>query len=278
MGMILICFGALLALASGCGRGGGGAGVEVVATTVVVADVVEQLAGPDAEVEALISGSASPHDYGASAKDRARLEDADLVVAWGAGVEAGLPLGELDDEPVELAAGERDPHIWMDPTRLARTLPGLASALGEVDPQNADGYRRRAEAYARELATLDRELERTLSAVPPARRKLVTSHDSLGHFARRYRFSFLGSPSGLTPDSQPSAERVDSLAARVKEDGVPAVFAEASDDAGLMRQIAREGGAEVVDDLLIEGFGSEVDGYVEMLHHDARRIAQALAP
>jgi zinc/manganese transport system substrate-binding protein len=276
--MILICLCMVLALASGCSSGGDGSRVEVVATTVVAADVVQHVAGPDAEVDALISGAASPHDYGASAKDRARLEEADLVVAWGRGVEGGLPLDDLDDDALELSAGERDPHIWMDPTRLARELPALASALAEADPKHAGGYRRRARAYARELALLDREVERTLARVPLARRKLVTSHDSLGHFARRYGFSFLGSPSGLTPEAQPSAERIEALARRVDADDVPAVFAEATDDAELMRQIAREAGAEVVDDLLIEGFGAEVDGYAEMLRHDARVIAEALAP
>src|SRR5687767_12485560 len=106
MGMILICLGVLATLLTGCGGGPDDARVEVVATTVVAADIVERVAGPDAEVDALLSGSASPHDYGASAKDRAHLEEADLVVAWGAGIEAGLPLDELGDEPLELAAGE----------------------------------------------------------------------------------------------------------------------------------------------------------------------------
>jgi zinc/manganese transport system substrate-binding protein len=276
--MILICLGVLLALAGGCSSGGDGARVQVVATTEVAADIVEHVAGPDVEVAALISGSASPHDYGASARDRARLEEADLVVAWGAGIESGLPLDELDRDPLELADGEEDPHVWMDPTRLARELPRLASALGDADPDHAAGYGARAEAFGRELGALDRELERTLAAVPADRRKLVTSHDSLGHFARRYRFSFLGSPSGLVPEAQPSANRIDSLAERVEQDRVPAVFAEDSDDAELMRQIAREGGAEVVDDLLIEGFGGRVDGYAQMLRHDARVIAEALAP
>ncbi len=277
MGMILICFCALLALASGCGDDSD-PDVTVVATTTIAADIAQHVTGPDAEVDVLLPESASPHDYSASAKDRARLEEADLVVAWGAGLEAGLPLDELDNEPVELAAGQQDPHIWMDPRRVALSLSKLSTALAEADPARTDAYRARAAAYANELARLDRELRRTLTAIPDERRKLVTSHDSLGHFVRRYSFEFVGAPFGLAPESQPSAKTVATLIERVEREQVPAVFAEDTDDPELMREIADEAGVEVVDDLLTEGFGGRVDSYEDMLRYDTDRIAAALAP
>jgi zinc/manganese transport system substrate-binding protein len=278
MRMILICLSAAwVAGAAGCGSGDAGGRVEVVATTAIAADLARRVAGRDADVTPLLPGGASPHDYGASAKERARLEQADLVVAWGAGLEAGLPLDGLDGAPVELAAGERDPHIWMNPVRTAAAARTLAGALARVDPENEDAYRRRADACARRLAALDRELQRTLAAVPPQRRKLVTSHDSLGHFGRRYGFELVGAPFGLAPGSEPSAKTVARLIERVESEGVPAVFADATDDPAILRQVARATGAEVVDDLLVEGFGGEVESYEAMLRHDARLIAAALA-
>jgi zinc/manganese transport system substrate-binding protein len=275
--MILI-FVAMLMLASSlpaCG-GGGDAGVEVVATTGIAADIVRHVAEPDARVDSLLSGSASPHDYGATPKDRARLEDADLVVAWGAGLEAGLPLDDLDDEPFELAAGEHDPHIWMDPTRVAGSLGRLARALGRADPEHADAYAARARRYARSLMRLDRELRRTLARIPPDNRKLVTSHDALGHFARHYGFEFVGAPFGLTPGSEPSAEKVSDLIDHVESQHVPAVFAEDTDDPEVIKEIGRAAGVDVVDDLIVENFGDRVDSYEDMLRFDAGRVAGAL--
>ena len=268
----------MLALVAGCGDDSDDGRVDVIATTTIGADLVRTVAGADATVEALLPESASPHDYAASAKDRAELEDADLVVAWGAGLEEGLPLDELGEEPLELAAEERDPHVWMDPTFIASVLPELAAALGDADPDQAAAYEDRAAAYAHELGRLDRKLDRSFAAIPPDRRKLVTSHDSLGHFVRRYDFDFVGAPFGIAPSAEPSAERVASLIDRVEQEDVPAVFAEDTDDPELMRQIAREGGVEVVDDLLTEGFGGRVDSYENMLRYDADRIVAALAP
>jgi len=275
--MILICVCAPLALASACG-GDSGDGVDVVATNVIAADVARHVAGPDADVETLIPESASPHDYGPSAQERAELEDAEVVVAWGAGLEEGVPLDDLDKDPVELAGDERDPHIWMDPRRVALSLEEITAALADADPANADAYRERAATYADELAALDRDVRRTLAAIPADRRKLVTSHDSLGHFVARYGFEFVGAPFGISPEAEPSAETVASLIERVEREQVPAVFAEDTDDPELMEEIARAAGVEIVDDLLIEGFGGRVESYEEMLRFDAERITEALAP
>jgi ABC-type Zn uptake system ZnuABC Zn-binding protein ZnuA len=276
--MILICVCVLLALLVACGDDSDDGRIHVIATTTIAADIARNIAGPHANVDTLLPESASPHDYAASAKDRAELEEADVVVAWGAGLEEGLPLDGLDKEPIELAAGEHDPHIWMDPTRIGRSLPKVSEALVDVDPAHTSAYRERAFAYAAELGQLDRELRRALDAIPPDRRKLVSSHDSLGHFIRRYDFEFVGAPFGLLPESEASAETVASLIDKVTSEGVPAVFAEDTDDPELMRQIAQEAGVEVVDDLLTEGFGGRVDSYEDMLRYDADLIVGALAP
>jgi zinc/manganese transport system substrate-binding protein len=275
--MILI-FACALALASGCGGDSDDGRVDVIATTTIAADIVRHVAGPDADVDVLLPESASPHDFALGAKDRARLDDADLVIAWGAGLEEGLPLDELDQEPVELAADESDPHLWMDPRGVAVSLGRLTERLVDTDPGNSDAYRRRAAAFMDELERLDRELREMLAPIPPERRKLVTSHDSLGHFARRYRFEFVGAPFGLAPEAEPSAEKVASLIERIEDEDVPAVFAEDTDDPELRAEIAREAGVEGVDDLLIESFGGRVESYEEMLRYDVERIAEALAP
>ena len=204
--------------ASGCGSDSGTSGIDVVATNSIAADIARNVAGPDADVDSLLPETASPHDYALSAKDRAELEEADVVVAWGAGLEAGF---QLSDDAVELAGDRDDPHIWMDPTLVAAALPGLATALGDADPDHAGAYRRRAAAYGRELERLDTDLKRTYSAIPPARRKLVSSHDSIGYLVRRYGFEFVGAPFGVTPGHR--AERGDGvLADRARRAGARA--------------------------------------------------------
>ncbi len=89
---------ALLALvATACGAGDGAPAdapapgqPSIVATTTILADLVAQLVDDRAEVDALLEPGQDPHGWAPSARDVQRVRDADLVVAIGAGLEAGL--------------------------------------------------------------------------------------------------------------------------------------------------------------------------------------------
>ncbi|HSJ18237.1 MAG TPA: metal ABC transporter substrate-binding protein [Solirubrobacterales bacterium] len=273
---------AAAAALAACGSDDGGGSTSVAATTGVTADIAESVAGPDAEVTQIVPDGASPHDFELSAQDRQALEEADLVVANGSGLEAGIPLDELDTPTWELtehtAGRGDDPHVWMDPTRVAAAIASLADALGEADPEHADAYRRRARGYVRELRALDREIADAVAAVPPVDRELVTSHDSLGYFADRYGLGVAATAFPATgAEAEASAARLRDVERTVRATGVPAVFAQEGDDPEALRVVAEEAGVEVEYGLLVESPGS-AGSYEEMLRRDAELIADSLRP
>lgn len=281
LGLVLAALAAPLGACGEDGASGEASGPpRVVATTGVLADVVAAVAGPDAEVSQLVPDGASPHSYAPSAREQQQLVDADLLVYFHPALEEALPL-DAAPERFELAAhtdgGSPDPHVWLDPTAVAAALPALAAVLGEVDPEHASGYERRAEAYADELAALDRELAATVERIPAANRRLVTSHDLLGRYADRYGFEVVGAPFGSSPEAEASAGDVAGLIADVEAAGVPAVFAQRGDDPEVLRLIAAEAGVEVVDDLLFESLDDRADTYLEMMRFSTDRIAAALS-
>jgi ABC-type Zn uptake system ZnuABC Zn-binding protein ZnuA len=279
--LISICLSAGLALTA-CGSDDeSGAGLHVVATTGIAADLAENVAGPRVELEQIVPDSASPHDFQLSAVERQRLEDADLVVSIGSGLEPGIPLDEVDapqwalTEHVDAPLPE-DPHVWMDPTRVAASLPSLAEVLGEVDSPNAGAYRTSASEYADELRDLDAELEQTLAVVPAADRELVTSHDSLGYLADRYGFDVVATAFPASgPEAEASAAALREVTDAIRESGVPAVFAQADDDPEALSTVAEEAGVEIEEGLLVESPG-DAGSYIEMLRRDASLISAAL--
>jgi ABC-type Zn uptake system ZnuABC Zn-binding protein ZnuA len=298
--LVLLAASPLVVALAGCGSESDG--VRIVATTGIVAELAEEVAGPDAEVVQLVPDAASPHDFELSAQDRQTLEEADLIASIGAGLEAGIPIEEADARKWALAenAGELlpfeeagaheeetehagateggvDPHVWMDPRRTAAALASLADALAEVDPENADVYERRAGDYAAALRDLDRELEDTLAPVASGERELVTSHDSLGYFADRYGFEVIATPFPASgPEAEASPAHLAEVVDAIEEHQVPAVFAAEEDDPEVLRRIAEEIGVQVVDDLLIESL-ADAGSYEEMLRRDAESISRALA-
>jgi zinc/manganese transport system substrate-binding protein len=275
--------------AAGCGGDGDGEeGAQVVATTGILADIAGTVAGPDAEVVQVIPDGADPHSFSLSAEDRQNFEGAALVVANGAGLEAGIPLEDagaptwtLTDHagellPFEEGSDSEDPHVWMDPTMATEALPSLADALAEADPEHASAYRARAKAYARRLRSLDASLERTLAEVPPEDRELVTSHDSLAYFADRYGFDVIATAFPASgAEGEASAAALSEVEGAVRESGVPAIFAQEGDDPEVLNLVASETGVELNYGLLVESPGP-VGSYEEMLRRDAELIAKSL--
>jgi ABC-type Zn uptake system ZnuABC Zn-binding protein ZnuA len=305
----LIALSLLAAVISGCGSDGGGDGPTVVVTTGIWADVTEEIAGEDASVQQIIPDGTSPHDFQLSARDRAEIEDSVLLVSNGADLEAGIPIGDLDatafamtdhagqlrrfreagahdeaseDEQAEEAHAEQedggsDPHVWMDPSRVAEAVPALADALAKADPDNAGGYRERAASYVRELEGLDREIRSTLGAIPTANRQLVTSHDALGYFADRYGFQVIATPFPASgPESEASAQTIAEVEAAIRTSGVPTVFAQDTDNPEVLEGIASRTGVRIETGLPVEAPGA-AGSYIEMLRRDAEIIGAGLS-
>jgi zinc/manganese transport system substrate-binding protein len=289
----------------------------VVATTGIAADIVAEVAGDQLRVLQLVPDGGNPHSYAPSAKQQKELADAELLVLFSPQLEEALPLGvapqsfaiaehiegsdeagaheQGEDEHAQEGGqdehaqaedggdehaherGSADPHVWMDPTRIEAALPDLAMALGELAPEHAADFSRRATQYTAELDRLDRELRTLAERVPQGRRKLVTSHDLMGYFADRYGYEVIGAPFGISPEAEASAAKVAGLIDDVEAAGVPAVFAQTGDDPEVLRRIADEAGVAVVDDLLVESLGEDADSYVEMLRATGTRISDALA-
>ena len=175
--------------------------------------------------------------------------------------------------------GAFDPHFWFDPIRVKIAVNEMAARLSALDPDNASLYYVNAAEYGKELDDLHAWIQEHVEMVPPERRLLVTSHDSLGYLAEAYGFKVVGLviPS-LAPDVEPSAEHVSEVIEAVRENNVPAVFGETTVSDRLAQTIALETGAELVQlysgSMDVEGSGA--DTYLGMVRTNVERIVEAL--
>jgi ABC-type Zn uptake system ZnuABC Zn-binding protein ZnuA len=258
---------AVLALA-GCGENAEGGGeadrLSVVATTTQAADLARSVGAERAQVTALLAPNTDPHEYEVRPRDVERLADAGLVVRSG---------GELDEwlrEAIEASgtearvltlidlvrAGGEDPHWWQDPRNAERAVDALRAAMSRADPDGAHAYRAAADHYAERLRRLDAAVEACWRRVPAEQRKVVTTHDALGFYARRYGLRVIGTviPS-LSTEGQPSAGATAELVATIRRERVRAIFAESSVSAKVERAIAGATGARVGRALWADSLG-----------------------
>jgi ABC-type Zn uptake system ZnuABC Zn-binding protein ZnuA len=280
---------AVVALA-GCGESGEGGGrPEVVATTTHAGDIVRAVAGDRVGVHTLLRANSDPHDYEPRPSDLRAVGDADLVVRSGGEVDDWL--GDVLDEAggdapsVTLMDTVRrrgdDPHWWQDPRNVRRVVPAVRAALGRADPGGRAEFARRARAYDKRLGALDAGIARCVASVPRVRRKIVTTHDSLAYFARRYDIRVVGAliPSQST-QAQPSARDVDRLVRQIRRERVAAIFPESALHPKLERAVARESGARVGGRLWADALGppgSAGDTYPRATAANARALVQGMS-
>ena len=233
--------------------------------------VTSRVGGEDVEVTNLTAPGAEPHDLELSPQQVAELSGTDLVVyskgfqpAVDEAVEQQAEDRALDVlEAVELIEGEHsdeeegeehegeeahageeldgDPHVWLDPTRLATIAGAVADSLGEIDPERADAFEQRALALSAELKELDGEMREGLSSCE--RTEIVTSHDAFGYLAAAYGLEQV-SLTGLSPEDEASPKRLAEVATFAKENGVTTVFFEELVSPKVAESLASEVGAE----------------------------------
>ena len=282
---------AALVLATGCGGDAADSGSDktVVATTTQLQDLVRQVGGDRVEVEGMLRPGGDPHDYEPRPSDVAAVAGASLVFSSGGETDEWLadvidnaggdaPVVTLIDSVERLGD---DPHWWQDPRNAVKAVTAIATALAEADPKGRRLYGRNAERTTRRLQRLDRRIAACVERVPPAKRKVVTTHDSLGYFARRYGIEVVGAviPS-LSTQAQASAGDVDRLVEQIRSEGVEAVFPESSVSADLERAIAREAGARVGDPLYADSLGEEGSAgetYAGALAADADALVRGMS-
>jgi zinc/manganese transport system substrate-binding protein len=296
---MVLALAGVLSLA-GCAAPAGDQGPQVVVTTNILGDVVQQVLGDQVEVTTLMRPNADPHSFQISARQAALMDDADLVVSNGLGLEEGLqqhldraaaagaPLliaGDvIDVVPYASgdAAGTPDPHFWTDPERMLEVVDALEISATQIDGIDTEQLAGRADDFRDQLAGLDSEMSAAFSAIPAARRALVTNHHVFGYLADRFDFRVVGAviPGGTTL-AAPSAADLRDLSTAIENAGVATIFAESSQPDRLVQVLASEADLDVdVVELFTESLTAPGGGaatYLEMMRANTERIATGLA-
>jgi zinc/manganese transport system substrate-binding protein len=285
----VLALAAAAVLAAGCGSDdGSGSELQVTATTTQVGDLVRNVGGDRVSVRTILRPGADPHGFEPRPSDAKALRDSRVVFRSGGEVDEWL--GELVDaaggdarvvtlmDSVQRRPG--DPQWWQDPRNAQLAVAAIRDALIDADPGGAEGYRRRAAAYERRLQQLDRGIARCMARVPAGKRKLVTTHDSLDYFARRYRVEVVGAviPSQST-QAQPSGRDTQRLVRQVRSEGVEAIFPESPLNPRLERALAREAGVEVGDALWADSLGkpgSDGDTYLRSMASETEAMVSGM--
>ncbi len=254
----------LALLVAGCKRTGGDQwpdkpGPKIAVSFAPLYCFVANVSGERGTVKSVLS-TQGPHHADTSIQERIVLEEADLFIFNGLGLDdsfAGklkastsnrnlkmIDLGgklEADRDthglllgsdgcgcckPGEDEAGhahDHDPHIWLSPVLAGKMVDDIRFAMRGAEPEQKELFDRNAAAYQVKLKALLDDGKAMLKG--KKERAFVTTHGSLQYFARDFDLTIAGSLQTV-PGQEPSQADLRKLIEKCKKDGVRVIAVE----------------------------------------------------
>lgn len=236
----------------------GGSGKPVVFVSIQPqAGLAKAIAGDLIEIHTLVGEGQSPHAYEPTARQLARLGEADALLTIGmpfekhllkkiiplypdlpiVGTEAGIELRamphEHHGEHCTADHGIMDPHVWLSPLNAKSIAHAIFQTLEKTDPANAKTYLENYRRLSTELTSLDTEIRENL--LPFKGSRFYVFHPSFGYFADAYGLEQI--PVELDGKA-PSPRQLVALIEQAKADGVKVVFVQKQFPTGSAKAIA----------------------------------------
>ena len=290
--------------------------LRVVASFSLLADMVKNVGGEDIAITTLVGADGDAHVYEPTPADAKAVGNAQLVIVNGLAFEGwierllksaayqgevvvasqGVAPRQMQEEEAEHEAkggkkphqghdqhghdhGSTDPHAWQDLANGQIYVTNIINGLVKADPAHAAAYQQRGAAYLAQLKATDQWVREQLAAVPPAKRRVITSHDAFGYFSAAYGVEFLA-PVGWNTENEPSAKQIATLIRQIKKEGTRALFVENMSDPRLLKRVADEAGGVVGGTLYSDALapaGQPGDSYIGMFRYNVPALAAAMA-
>jgi zinc/manganese transport system substrate-binding protein len=264
--------------------------LNVVASFSILGDFARNVGGDRIEVTTLVGPNGDVHIYEPAPADAKKIADAKLVIINGFGLEGWMPrlvqssgskakiVTATDGISPRIRGAAPDPHAWQSVANARIYVADIRDALVAADPADAAAFRANAEAYLAKLDGLDREVKAAMAAIPPAHRKVITTHGAFGYFGADYGVEFIA-PLGVSTDSEASARDIAGIITQIRQAKIPAVFIENISDPRLIQRISAETGARIGGTLYsdsLTGEKGEAPTYIDMVRHNIKALTDAL--
>lgn len=232
------------------------------------------------------------HDYQLTSADMRKLENADVLIINGGGMEAflgriteaypDLPVidasigieGIADIADIEgIGAGGENAHYWMEPEKYKEQLANIAAGLSALDAAHQGSYESNCKAYEMQVEALEETMRSTAEEFP--KEKAVLFHNAFEYLAKWLGIEVIYSVE-LEEDTSLNTGEIAEIVDKAKEEGVRLLFTEKQFRDSIPLGISRETGASLcVVDTLVSG-PMEREAYLEGMEQNMEEISHIL--
>ena len=229
------------------------------------------------------------HDYQLTTEDMKTLEQADVFVPNGAGMESFLDKATKQNKNMKVVEAsnykdinfikdgdEDNPHVWMSVTYSIAQVKAITAALCEADPAHKDAYRKNALDYCMKLEKLKKEMHEELDDLP--HRDIVTFHEAFPYLAKEFKLNIV-SVIEREPGTEPTPQELETTIAKVNTLPVKVLFTEPQYSPAAAETIAKETGAKIYQlDPVVTGEANleAMDAYISAMKKNMNILKEAL--
>jgi len=277
--------------------------LRVVATIPDLKSLVEAVGGDLVEVDSLTRGTQNFHEAEVRPSMMLKLRRADALVENGADLDAwadvavlgannsnivrgaagrieisrGIPLLEVPSVRVDRSMGDvhplGNPHFSLDPGLAPIITQNIVDGLARISADDRQAFERNRQAF---LARLDREMERWMKLMAPARgAKVVAYHPDVIYFLTRFGLVQVATLEDR-PGIPPSPQHLVQIIRLMKADGVKVILVEPWNDFKLAQRVADETGAKALVFATAVGAVKGADNYIAAIDYNVNTLAEAL--
>ncbi|RNC29833.1 MAG: High-affinity zinc uptake system binding-protein ZnuA [Candidatus Dichloromethanomonas elyunquensis] len=225
------------------------------------------------------------HDYQLTTNDLKKMEQSQILVVNGAGMEnyldsvirqlPGLKVIEAtkDMEFIRDSGPEVNAHVWVSISGAVQEVKNISEQLAGLDPVHAGQYRKNGDIYIAKLEELKGRMHQALDGLK--NKDIITFHEAFPYFAKEFGLN-IAAVIEREPGSEPSAKEIAETITLVREKGVKAIFAEPQYSPAAAETISRETGAKVY--LLDPAVTGEMnpDAYLQTMEMNLKVLFEAL--
>ena len=222
--------------------------------------IVTELTQGVSEPDVVMNSNASPHDYALKPSDVKKIQNADMLIWLGPDLEAFLTkvaksndnlvtiseipninLREFGEDPHDHHHdghdhGSHDPHFWLGIDQVEVASSYISNKLVEVDPQNADVYKKNLEVFLSQLADKKRSIEAQLAPVKD--KGYYVFHDAYSYYEDEFGLNKLGHFT-VSPERKPGAKTLISIKKTLAKQDVQCVFSEPQFTPAVIESVVR---------------------------------------
>lgn len=238
------------------------------------------------------------HDYQLTTKDMRKLEDGDIfimngggmepfiediikaypdirIIDAGEGIEALEAVGEHNHGSGEQEHEEEiNGHFWLNPRYHMEQAAHMAEALGSLDPDHKSVYERNQKLYEEKLKSLDKHMDEI--DVSAMEQGIFIFHEGFAYLADRLSLSVVHGVN-LDQDASLSPGELAHMIEEGKEGQIKYIFTEEAFAKSGPSAVAEALGADLVYLDPLTGGDKDKDAYIRGMEHNIQAIKNVLS-